>query len=321
MGLSASRQDTEEKEELDEGSQDHTRRGTPHPETSTTMDIGSQDDRPEQEEEKKDNDKPKAMADQVQYQAGEWKMRRIDVHQKIFYLNVRRKWWGQLLKITEVGQTNQRVRIHLSMPAAEKFRYQLGEFIECYDQLGPTDVEVARYLPTRLLKSKYWNQEGRMYRLELRGNRRGRFILFQQSRVSQGSGGHDSAARKVETIVLPAEGFYEFRDSMTSLLQEEGQAEELGVDKQKQSTSQLGKVSPGNPDQPLNHPGDTKPSQEPKTFTCWGCRLRGHKRGDCITHPWGKKPISHNRGKLPEKKGDERTQGTGKAERAEGTQE
>ncbi|XP_016376838.1 transcriptional activator protein Pur-alpha-like [Sinocyclocheilus rhinocerous] len=93
---------------------------------------------------------------------------------------------------------------------AVEFRDYLGDFIEHYAQLGPSNPDIAQDEPRRALKSEFLVRENRKYYMDLKENQRGRFLRIRQT-VNRGPG---LGATQGQTIALPAQGLIEFRDAL-----------------------------------------------------------------------------------------------------------
>ncbi|OXB60321.1 hypothetical protein ASZ78_007920 [Callipepla squamata] len=120
---------------------------------------------------------------------------------KRFYLDVKQNAKGRFLKIAEVGAGGNKSRLTLSMSVAVEFRDYLGDFIEHYAQLGPSqppELAQAADEPRRALKSEFLVRENRKYYMDLKENQRGRFLR----------------------------GLIEFRDALAKLIDDYGVEEE-----------------------------------------------------------------------------------------------
>ncbi|KAI4890279.1 hypothetical protein NFI96_001308 [Prochilodus magdalenae] len=167
--------------------------------------------------------------------------KRLDIQNKRFYLDVKQNSKGRFIKIAEVGAGGSKSRLTLSMSVAAEFRDYLGDFIEHYAQLGPsTPEQIAQSSsgddggPRRALKSEFLVRENRKYYLDLKENQRGRFLRIRQT-VNRGpvfgvgggggvpgGGGMQSG----QTIALPAQGLIEFRDALSTLIDDYGGEDE-----------------------------------------------------------------------------------------------
>ncbi|NXL12746.1 PURA protein, partial [Mesembrinibis cayennensis] len=153
---------------------------------------------------------------------------------KRFYLDVKQNAKGRFLKIAEVGAGGSKSRLTLSMAVAAEFRDYLGDFIEHYAQLGPSqppELAQAADEPRRALKSEFLVRENRKYYLDLKENQRGRFLRIRQT-VNRGPGGAGGfpggppGLQSGQTIALPAQGLIEFRDALAKLIDDYGVEEE-----------------------------------------------------------------------------------------------
>ncbi|TRZ11465.1 hypothetical protein HGM15179_015649 [Zosterops borbonicus] len=111
------------------------------------------------------------------------------------------------------------------MSVAVEFRDYLGDFIEHYAQLGPSqppELAQAADEPRRALKSEFLVRENRKYYMDLKENQRGRFLRVRQT-VNRGPG---LGSTQGQTIALPAQGLIEFRDALAKLIDDYGVEEE-----------------------------------------------------------------------------------------------
>ncbi|XP_061589211.1 purine-rich element-binding protein gamma-like [Cololabis saira] len=84
---------------------------------------------------------------------------------------------------------------------------------------GSTDEHAAAH---RVLKSELIEKDNRKYFLDLKENRRGRFLRIRQT-ISKGHGTMGYYGPGIEqTIVLPAQGLIEFRDALSQLIDDFG---------------------------------------------------------------------------------------------------
>lgn len=148
--------------------------------------------------------------------------KRVDIQNKRFYLDVKQNAKGRFIKIAEVGAGGNKSRLTLSMAVAAEFRDYLGDFIEHYAQLGPSDTDSAAGLasdePRRALKSEFLVRENRKYYMDLKENQRGRFLRIRQT-LNRGPG---LGGTQGQTIALPAQGLIEFRDALAKLIDDYG---------------------------------------------------------------------------------------------------
>ncbi|XP_066501804.1 purine-rich element binding protein Aa [Hoplias malabaricus] len=164
-----------------------------------------------------------AAASGLQHDTQELASKRVDIQNKRFYLDVKQNAKGRFLKIAEVGAGGNKSRLTLSMSVAVEFRDYLGDFIEHYAQLGPSNPEAAHDEPRRALKSEFLVRENRKYYMDLKENQRGRFLRVRQT-VNRGPG--LSSAQQGQTIALPAQGLIEFRDALAKLIDDYGVEDE-----------------------------------------------------------------------------------------------
>ncbi|KAM9781611.1 purine-rich element binding protein Aa isoform 1-T5 [Syngnathus typhle] len=158
----------------------------------------------------------------LQHETQELASKRVDIQNKRFYLDVKQNAKGRFLKIAEVGAGGNKSRLTLSMSVAVEFRDYLGDFIEHYAQLGPSNPGLVQDEPRRALKSEFLVRENRKYYMDLKENQRGRFLRVRQT-VSRGAG---LGSTQGQTIALPAQGLIEFRDALAKLIDDYGVEEE-----------------------------------------------------------------------------------------------
>ncbi|XP_056358112.1 transcriptional activator protein Pur-alpha [Oenanthe melanoleuca] len=161
----------------------------------------------------------------LQHETQELASKRVDIQNKRFYLDVKQNAKGRFLKIAEVGAGGNKSRLTLSMSVAVEFRDYLGDFIEHYAQLGPSqppELAQAADEPRRALKSEFLVRENRKYYMDLKENQRGRFLRVRQT-VNRGPG---LGSTQGQTIALPAQGLIEFRDALAKLIDDYGVEEE-----------------------------------------------------------------------------------------------
>lgn len=178
--------------------------------------------------------------------------KRVDIQKKRFYLDVKQSVRGRFLKIAEVwigrGRHDniRKSKLTLSMSTAPALRYCLGDFIDYYARIGlrgalappnddarkraheppsPTGSAASEDHAHRVLKSEFIERDNRKYFLDLKENQRGRFLRIRQT-VSKGHGTMGYYGQGIEqTIVLPAQGLIEFRDALSQLIEDYGDAE------------------------------------------------------------------------------------------------
>ncbi|XP_053214704.1 transcriptional activator protein Pur-beta-like isoform X2 [Panonychus citri] len=152
----------------------------------------------------------------------------LQIQHKRFYLDVKQNRRGRFFKVAEVGTAGRKSRLSLAMSTAAEFRDHLTAFSELYASLGPPNPDS---LPEDgKLKSEVMVKDNRRYYLDLKENNRGRFlrvswatdpIEYSYYEVSQ------TMPRGVQRaqIAIPAQGMIEFRDALTDLLDEFGNAD------------------------------------------------------------------------------------------------
>lgn len=143
------------------------------------------------------------------------------IQNKRFYLDVKENSRGRFIKIAEVTPGGNKNRLTLSMAIAIDFRNLLGDFIEHYAQLGPSDPEaLAQEDMNKPLKTERIIRENRRYFLDLKENRRGRYLRVRQQQAYMMMGQNSQPPPQ---IALPAQGMVEFRDALTGVIDEYGQ--------------------------------------------------------------------------------------------------
>uniref|UniRef100_A0A8B9LCG0 Purine-rich element binding protein G n=1 Tax=Astyanax mexicanus TaxID=7994 RepID=A0A8B9LCG0_ASTMX len=193
------------------------------------------------------------MAQAMKHFERELASKRVDVQKKRFYLDVKQSARGRFLKIAEVGDGVRKSKLTLSMSLAPELRCSLGGFIDCYARAGlrhdereagsgsptPSDEHASASAAQRVLKSELIERDNRKYYLDLKENQRGRFLRIRQTvsgggstggRMSGGSVGYyygtgGGGAAAEQTVVLPAQGLIEFRDALSQLIDDFGDAE------------------------------------------------------------------------------------------------
>jgi len=150
------------------------------------------------------------------------------IQNKRFYLDVKKNDRGMFVKVAEVSPGGNKSRLTLSMATAAEFRDLLGDFIEHYAQLGPSDPDQPAEERQRPLKTERLHRESRRYFLDLKENNRGRYLRIRQQTAYNGNQGQQQGQNQgpPPQIVLPAQGMIEFRDTLTGLIDEYGAVEE-----------------------------------------------------------------------------------------------
>lgn len=155
------------------------------------------------------------------------------IQNKRFYLDVKKNDRGMFVKVAEVSPGGNKSRLTLSMATAAEFRDLLGDFIEHYAQLGPSDPDQPPEERQKPLKTERLHRESRRYFLDLKENNRGRYLRIRQQTAYSGQQGNGQPGQSQPQnqgpppqIVLPAQGMIEFRDTLTGLIDEFGQVEE-----------------------------------------------------------------------------------------------
>jgi len=156
--------------------------------------------------------------------------RSLNIQGKRFYVDVKQNPRGRFIKIAEVLPDGSKSRVALSMTSAREFRNHLTQFNDFY--ASAQKVNSARkisssssdgdYGRSAALKSAviYGNSGSkvpvvgrRRYFLDLKENRRGKFLQVAESSSRAGI-----ATRN--RIVIPAQGMVEFRNNLSDLLSE-----------------------------------------------------------------------------------------------------
>jgi len=148
----------------------------------------------------------------------------VYIQNKRFYLDVKQNLRGKFIKIAEVTPGGNKNRLTLSMSIAHEFRNVLGDFIEHYATLGPTNPEAPHEDRDRRasLKTERITRENKRYFLDLKENQRGRFLRVRQQQAFN-MFHQDGRPINPPQIALPAQGMVEFRDALTGLIDEFGQ--------------------------------------------------------------------------------------------------
>jgi len=146
----------------------------------------------------------------------------VFIQNKRFYLDVKENARGRFIKIAEVTPGGNKNRLTLSMPIANEFRNILGDFIEHYATLGPTNNDEPSDDRRHSLKSERITRENKRYFLDLKENDRGRFLRVRQQQIFNYYN-QDGRPINPPQIALPAQGMVEFRDALTGLIDEYGQ--------------------------------------------------------------------------------------------------
>lgn len=133
--------------------------------------------------------------------------KQLIIHYKRYYVDVKQNNNGRFIKIAEMG-TNYKSRLVLTMSAATQLCEQLGEMIKFCETI-PEGTEVSAENGT--LKSEMLVFDARRYYLDLRENKRGRFLRIAQTvnipRMSR------------IQIAIPAEGMAEMRKILSEMLE------------------------------------------------------------------------------------------------------
>merc|ERR1712168_699731 len=155
----------------------------------------------------------------------------MGIQNKRFYLDVKKNDRGLFVKVAEVSPGGNKSRLTLSMATAAEFRDLLGEFIEHYAQLGPSNPDESPEERQKPLKTERLHRESRRYFLDLKENNRGRYLRIRQQTAYNGQQNGQPGQQQPQQgpppqIVLPAQGMIEFRDTLTGLIDEFGKVEE-----------------------------------------------------------------------------------------------
>jgi len=146
----------------------------------------------------------------------------VYIQNKRFYLDVKQNLRGKFIKIAEVTPGGNKNRLTLSMSIAHEFRNVLGDFIEHYATLGPTNPDAPAEDRRASLKTERITRENKRYFLDLKENQRGRFLRVRQQQAFN-MFHQDGRPINPPQIALPAQGMVEFRDALTGLIDEFGQ--------------------------------------------------------------------------------------------------
>jgi len=146
----------------------------------------------------------------------------VYIQNKRFYLDVKQNRRGRFIKIAEVTQAGNKNRLTLSMPIAHEFRAILGDFIEHYATLGPTNADDPPDSRRHSLKSDRISRDNKRYFLDLKENDRGRFLRVRQQQAFSNFNHEGVRTYNPPQIALPAQGMVEFRDALAGLIDEYG---------------------------------------------------------------------------------------------------
>jgi len=135
----------------------------------------------------------------------------LQIQSKRFYLDVKQNRRGRFIKVAEICADGRRSQIFMAMSTAGEFRDHVASFSDYYASLGPVNAD---NIPEGgKLKSEMMVKDNRRYYLDLKENRRGRFLRVSQTVSRDGP--------RVQ-IAIPAQGMIELRDALTDLLGEFG---------------------------------------------------------------------------------------------------
>lgn len=134
------------------------------------------------------------------------------IQSKRFYIDVKQNQRGRFIKIAEVGPGGKKNRLLLPMSTAAELRDRLTNFSEHYASLGPQSSGDGQREDS-VLKSDMLQKDNRRYFLDLKENKRGRFLRVSMS---------IPMSRVRPQVVIPAQGMIEIRDTLTDLLNEFG---------------------------------------------------------------------------------------------------
>uniref|UniRef100_A0A4W5M1J8 Purine rich element binding protein B n=1 Tax=Hucho hucho TaxID=62062 RepID=A0A4W5M1J8_9TELE len=125
--------------------------------------------------------------------------KRLDIQNKLFYLDVKQNAKGRFIKIAEAGTGGSKSQLTLSMSVAAEFRDYLGDFIEHYTQLGPSS-------PEQIALSSGGDDSEPKRALKSQNRKCSRFLRIRQT-VNRGPGfGVGGGMQYGQTITLPAKG-------------------------------------------------------------------------------------------------------------------
>jgi len=137
----------------------------------------------------------------------------VIVQSKRFYIDVKQNNRGRFIKIAEVGPGGRKSRLTLPMSTANEVKNHMTDFSEHYASLGPVTSTSTDPRNDTVLKSVTINKDNRRYYLDLKENKRGRFLKIAMT----------MALYHVKPqVVIPAQGIIEIRDGLTDLLTEYG---------------------------------------------------------------------------------------------------
>jgi len=137
------------------------------------------------------------------------------IQSKRFYIDVKQNQRGRFMKIAEVGPGGKKSRLLMPMSTSAELRDKLTEFSEHYAKLGPSTASATTDSQREdcVLKSEMLVKDNRRYYLDLKENKRGRFLRVSMTLP---------LSRQRPQVVIPAQGMIEMRDALTDVLTECG---------------------------------------------------------------------------------------------------
>lgn len=136
--------------------------------------------------------------------------KQLIVHNKRYYVDVKQNSNGRFIKIAEMG-TNYKSRLVLTMSAATQLCEQLSEMIK-FNETLPVGAEMSAENGT--LKSEMLVFDARRYYLDLRENKRGRFLRIAQTI-------NTPRMNRIQ-IAIPAQGMGDMRHVLSEMLEKYG---------------------------------------------------------------------------------------------------
>jgi hypothetical protein len=141
----------------------------------------------------------------------------LQIQSKRFYLDVKQNKRGRFIKVAEVDAAGRKSRLLFAMSSAAEFRDKLTEFSEHYASLGPHSKGSSQSGgsgdDTKKLKSDVITKDDRRYYMDLKENKRGRFLKVSMT---------FPLSRQRFQVLIPAQGMIEIRDGLSDLLNEFG---------------------------------------------------------------------------------------------------
>mgnify|MGYP004444762799 CR=1 FL=1 len=138
----------------------------------------------------------------------------LAIRSKRFYVDVKENNRGRFIKIAEVSLDGRRNRLTMSMTVAASFLEHLGKFIKFYDELAPGEENGSEKNSQLMSETIMCNP--RRYYMDLKENRRGRYLRVSQTLILNMYG------NMRPQIALPAQGMVQLRDVLNTFVEKYG---------------------------------------------------------------------------------------------------